>query len=790
MEMKSFKHVTATSVEQAAAEASAAAGKAAFIAGGTDLLGVLKDHIHDRYPETVVDLKSIAGLSYVNEDNKGVRIGALTTLSEIAAHKAIREKYGALAEAARTVASPQIRNMATIGGNICQEPRCWYYRTPEDRFHCLRKGGNHCGALLGENRYHSLFGAVRVSVPSCSAACPGQVAIPDYLAVIRKGDLARAAKILLENNPMPAMTGRVCPHFCESECNRHGHDEPVSIRSIERSMGDYVLENANKVMKPGKSQGKKPVAIVGAGPAGLAAAYYLRKSGREVTVFDKMPEAGGMLAYGIPAYRLPKDIVRKQMRAFEGMGIKFKLGTKVGSRGFTLRDLRKSFPAVFIATGTWWQKTLDIDKSELLTSSMEFLLSIAQGRREPPKGRVLIIGGGNVAVDVAVSVLRLGTKDVTMACLEARDAMPAFPEDLAEALEEGVKLMPSWGPHRLLESAGTVTGMELVRCTSVFDEQGRFRPSFDPSETQTVDADEIILAIGQSADLSFADASLKRERGLIAIDHETQTASLDGVFAGGDVTSGPASVIEAIAAGRKAAQNIESYLSGGKTTEVPPARKTVASLLQMHPDSQRKSVRVKPPALAIPERGIDIEDRLTLSESVIRTEAQRCSNCGCVAVSASDIAPALIALGAKIKTNKRSVPAERFFSVAPMKTTALDADELVKEVEIPAPPKESKQGYLKHRIRNAIDFPIVSVASVLSSEGDKLMNVRIVLGAVAPIPLRAREVEAFLEGKSANEEIAARAGELAVKAIQPLAKNAYKAQVVRGLIKKAILGWR
>ena len=190
----------------------------------------------------------------------------------------------------------------------------------------------------------------------------------------------------------------------------------------------------------------------------------------------------------------------------------------------------------------------------------------------------------------------------------------------------------------------------------------------------------------------------------------------------------------------------------------------------------------------VAERGIDVEDRYTLNEQAMGLEARRCSNCGCLAVSASDLAPALVALGAKIKTNKRSVPAEDFFTVAPMKTTVLDSDELVKEIEIPAPPNKSRQGYLKFRIRNAIDFPIVSLASVLSIERGKLKKAKMVFGAIAPVPLRAREVEAFLVGKSLSEETAAMAGELAVKAIQPLLGNGYKRQVAKGLIRKAILG--
>jgi NADPH-dependent glutamate synthase beta subunit-like oxidoreductase len=787
MVMKRFNHVAATSLEHAAKVASQTAGGAAFIAGGTDLLGVLKDGVHARYPKTVIDLKRIAGLRYVTQDKKGLRIGALTALSEIATHQTIQEKYGVLAEAARSVASSEIRNMATIGGNICQEPRCWYYRAPEDRFHCLRKGGNHCAALLGDNRYHSLFGAVRVSVPSCSATCPGDVAIPAYLAQIRKGELAQAAKILLDHNPMPAITGRVCPHRCESACNRGRHDQPVSIRAIERSVGDYVLEHAADFMKPGKTRGNKPVAVVGAGPAGLAAAYYLRKAGRAVTVFDEMPEAGGMLTYGIPAYRLPKEVVRSQTRAFERMGIQFKLGTKVGAKGTTMRDLRKKYAVVFIATGAWRQKTLTIDKSELLTSGMDFLISVAQGRREPPRGRVLIIGGGSVAVDVAMSALRLGARDVTMACLEEREVMPAIPEDLAEALEEGVKVLPGWGPHRVLALNGAVTGMELMRCISVFDEEGRFCPSFDPSEKHTVEADEIILAIGQSADLTFVDKSLKRERDLIAVDRETTATNRDGVFAGGDVTSGPASVIEAIAAGRTAAQAIDSYLGGGASRAASGRRATAAELLQMGSDSQSKTARAEAPLRPVAERCIDIEDRAALDQSAIVTEAQRCSNCGCIAVSASDIAPALVALGATIKTDKRSVRAEDFFAAVPMKTTVLDDHEVVKEIAIPAPAHQNQQAYLKYRIRNAIDFPIVSLASVLSSEKGKFTHAKLVFGAVAPTPLRAPEVEAFLKGKPAIEETAAAAGELAITAMQPLAKNRYKAQVIKGLIRKAIL---
>ena len=195
MTLRNFKHISASSLTEATAILSK--GKASAIAGGTDLLGVLKDKIHAESPELVVDLKTIPNLSYVKTGKKGLRIGALTTLTDISKNETIRKNYALLAEAARSVASPEIRNMGTLGGNICQEPRCWYYRAPDDMFHCLRKGGTKCAALLGENRYHSIFGSVRVAVPACTQTCPGNIKIPAYMDHVRKGDLKAAARIIL-----------------------------------------------------------------------------------------------------------------------------------------------------------------------------------------------------------------------------------------------------------------------------------------------------------------------------------------------------------------------------------------------------------------------------------------------------------------------------------------------------------------------------------------------------------------------------------------------------------------
>ncbi len=761
MTLRNFTHIPVSSLKEASAILSQ--GKAAAIAGGTDLLGVLKDKIHADSPEVLVDLKTIPGLSYVKATPKGLRIGALTSLTEICKNQTIQAQYPLLAQAARSVASPQIRNMGTLGGNLCQEPRCWYYRTPDDLFHCLRKGGSKCGALLGENRYHSLFGSVRVAQPACTETCPGNIEIPAYMELVRKGDLAGAARIILASNPLPAITGRICPHLCESQCNRSEFDEAVSIRNVERVVGDYILEHADQFLAPPQTQLKESVAIVGAGPAGLSASYYLRKAGFQVTLYDKMAEAGGMLTYGIPAFRLDKEIVKRQVQALEAMGIKFKLNLTVGQKGTTFKELCKKFTRVFLATGAWGERTLAMEHSELLTPGLDFLTAVGLGQKPAIGKRVLVIGGGNVAVDVAVTARRLGAQQVTMVCLESRETMPAFEEEIAEALHEGVKIHPSFGPDRIIIKKDLLAGLEVVACTSVFDDQGRFNPSFDPAIKQTLEADQIILAIGQSTDLAFAQDQVETRHGLIVIDEITRATTREGVYAGGDVTSGPASVIHAIAAGRKTALSIAQIQ--------PESHMPLGQTLEMDCQGHHKSGRTQTLA--------GLED--------IRAEALRCVNCGCIAVNASDMAPALMALGALIKTTRRTLKADEFFAADIMKCTVLAADELVEEIQIPAPAKSNHQGYEKFRIRNAIDFPIVSIAYSFNRKGQTIQDARIVLGAVAPIPLRATAVEAFLEGRPMNDETALAAGEVAVQAVKPLSNNAFKVQIVKGLLRR-ILG--
>ena len=220
---------------------------------------------------------------------------------------------------------------------------------------------------------------------------------------------------------------------------------------------------------------------------------------------------------------------------------------------------------MFLATGLWNGKTLRLENGELLDSGLEFLIDVQRGNPKPVGERVLVIGGGSVAVDVAITARRLGARQVTMACLESLETMPAIPEDIEQAHEEGITILPSWGPHRVVERDGKLVGMELVRCTSVFDKDGRFAPAFDPAERTVVEADQVLVAIGQAADLSYVGPDLQTERGMIVVKKGTTATSIDGLFAGGDVTGGSATVVQAMAEGQRAAANIEAYLSAAQS---------------------------------------------------------------------------------------------------------------------------------------------------------------------------------------------------------------------------------
>ena len=754
------------------------------MAGGSDLIGVLKEQILEDYPEKVVDLKTVRGGEYIKQDGDTIEIGALTKLCDIVKSDLLNEKAPVLSQAARSVATPLIRNVATMGGNICQDVRCWFYRYPHGiggRMDCMRKGGKECYAVMGDNRYHSIFGGMKVHTTPCSVQCPANTDIPAYMERLRQGDVEGAAHILMEANPIPMITSRVCAHTCQEQCNRCGSDESVSIHGVERYVGDYILEHPDTFYRAPETETGHKVALVGAGPAGLSAAYYLRKAGHDVTVFDKMEEPGGMLTYAIPNYRLPKSYVKQVAAAYEKMGIRFRLGCCLGE-DIQAEDLEKEYDNVFYATGAWKRPVLGFDGEEFTEFGLQFLMEVNQWMNKKDRRHVLVVGGGNVAMDVAITARRLGAESVTLACLESEPEMPASREEIARAREEGIEIMPSYGVSKAIYEGSQVTGMELMRCTSVKDENGRFNPRYDREETLRVSADSILMAAGQKVDLSFLGDKygLALERGLIQVDKDTQATSKSGIYAGGDATTGPATVIQGVRSGRNAAEAINRGYA------VMPERRREDKFIHFDTAGVKEEHAVKDKELSAAERALDKEDSFTLTGEEAAREAGRCMNCGCYSVNASDISPVLILLDARIVTTKKTVRAADFFTTRLKAADMLDTDELVTAVRFRVP-EGYTTAYDKFRVREAVDFAIVRLAYAYRMKDGLIEDARIVLGGVAPVPMERKKVEAFLAGRKPDEALAEAAAELAVEGTAAMANNSYKIQEVRALIKKMIL---
>ena len=775
--MKPFQHTNATTVNEATATLGDARSR--VIAGGTDLLGTLKDNILPIHPARVINIKTIEGLDYIVEEKGSLKIGALTRIADIADNPAIREKWSALSQAAKSVATPHIRDMGTIGGNISQLPRCWYFRKAENRFNCNRKGGNECFAILGDNRYHSAFGGKRCHDSPCTEECPAGTDIPGYFAKLRDGDWDAAAETIMRANPFPAITSRVCAHLCQSACNRCQTDEGITTSGVERALGDYIMDNSQKFfLKPDKET-DKTVAIIGSGPSGLSAAFYLRRAGNKVTVYDRKEEAGGMLMYAIPAYRLPKDIVRKLIKALEGMGIEFKLGVNIGE-DIKPEELEKQYDSICYATGAWKRPVVGISGEELTVFGLDFLVEVKQWMDGKVGEEVIVTGGGNVAMDVAVTAKRLGAKKVTLACLEPRDRMPASDEEVARAEAEGVVIMPSWGLSKVVEDGGTVKGMELKRCSNAWDETGSFNPQYDENEKLIINAQNILMAVGQRVDLSFLDEKyqlLLDRHGFIGVNEDSQMTSRDGVFAAGDATTGPATVIGAISNGQKASYGVNQYLeilAGDRNNNS-------GGFISSDIEGIKNKNALKLRELDTDKRRLDLEDSETPTSDEALIEARRCLNCGCYAVHPSDIAPVLIALGAEVITNKRTIAAEAFFEVATLSNTALGFDEIITEISVPALPAGAKSIFKKFALRKSIDFPIVNCAIVTGEDP------RICIGAIAPTPLRALKAEDALRGKVIDESVAEAAGEATLSGAKPFEATKYKLQIVKTIVKRALM---
>ena len=417
-------------------------------------------------------------------------------------------------------------------------------------------------------------------ISPCQNACPAGVNVPGYVALVAAGRLREAYNLIRKENPFPAVCGRVCTHECESKCRRGQLDEPVAIADLKRYVADYVLKNEEPYMDLVFPKKGKSVGIIGAGPSGLTCGYYLARLGYDVDVYETQPVAGGILAFGIPEYRLPSDVLQHEIKQIEQVGVNIHLGMEVGS-DITFYQLKNKHDALYIATGTQFSNKINIPGEDLkgVYHGLDFLRDVNLGKEVKISGRVAVIGGGNTAIDAARTAVRLGAQEVTILYRRLVDDMPADAREIRDAIEEGISIIPLVAPVRFI-GRDRVREIECIRMElGGFDPSGRRKPRPVAGTEFTVKVDYVIPAVSQYSDLPFInrDEVEVTQWGTFVTDRDTLMTKMKGVFAGGDVARGSDTVIRAIADGKTAAKSIDRYLGGkgelntGEDIEIPRA---------------------------------------------------------------------------------------------------------------------------------------------------------------------------------------------------------------------------
>ena len=464
-------------------------------------------------------------------------------------------------------------------------------------------------------------------VAPCQDACPAGIDVPRYIRAVREEKYDEAVAVIREKIPFPVVCADACFAPCEEVCAYRQLGEPIAIRAIKRAAVDKGSDTWKKNKKVASETGKK-VAIVGAGPAGLTGAYYLKSKGHAVTLFDAFPKPGGMLRYGIPQYRVPESRLDKDINDILEMGIEFKGNTTIGEN-LPIDKLKSEYDAVLLASGANGSAKIPLEGAEKegVIWGWDFLRDVRLGKSFEFSGDAIIIGGGNVAIDVALTVKRMGASNVHLFCLEDRDEMPAHEWEITRAEEEGVFINNAWAPKKVLGD-NKIEGMGFIRCTSVFDDACNFNPIYDEDITHKVMADTVILAVGQYPDLGYvkSEKSIQVRNGQIEADAVTFATGEKGVFAGGDVVSGPQSIIAAIAHGRAAAIAIDKYLDGDGDIQETLIKPQKAILL---PELDRQIKPRNEMALRKTwERTAGFDQvELGLTDEQISAETNRCLDC-------------------------------------------------------------------------------------------------------------------------------------------------------------------
>lgn len=468
--------------------------------------------------------------------------------------------------------------------------------------------------------------------PPCKLACPISTDVREYVQLIAERRFEDALHAIRKQNPLPRVCGRICIHPCETACKRGDIDEPIAIAALKRFAADGPWKETVK-QTPEKALSGYKVAVIGSGPAGLAAAHDIALLGHSVTIFEKLSVGGGMMAVGIPAYRLPRDVLASEIKAIEDLGVELKTSAAFGE-DVTLDGLRaEGYQAFFLATGLHLSRGLNVEGEDLpgTLKGVEFLRDVALGKPITVGKRVIVIGGGNVAVDVARTALRVGAEDVLIVCLEKREEMPASDFEIEEASEEGITILNCFGPKKFLGKNGKFSGIEFKFCTCLFDEKGAFCPRYDKTQLKVIKSDTAIIAIGQDAGLSFANKEgiSVTARGGLEADPTTLQTPIEGVFTGGDVFHGPRTVTDAIATGKQAAAAIDCYLKGkplpiGDSTEIPERAKLAPAVIEKTRKFSRCGSTIAPTDQRIKGFG---EVTSALSEELATKEALRCLHC-------------------------------------------------------------------------------------------------------------------------------------------------------------------
>jgi indolepyruvate ferredoxin oxidoreductase alpha subunit len=469
------------------------------------------------------------------------------------------------------------------------------------------------------------------SPPYCQATCPLHIDIRGYAGLIKEGKFDEALALIKETLPFPGIIGRICTRPCESKCKRSEVEEAIAINALKRAAADYGKYTDDLSIAAEK---KERAAIIGGGPAGIMAAHDLRRMGYKVTVFEALPKLGGMMAVGIPEFRLPRGVLDKETDIIRKLGVEVRLNTRVG-KDVKIEDLRKDYDAVFIGVGAHKGGSLGIEneKTPGVIDGTEFLYKVNTGEKILPEEKVVVIGGGNVAVDCARTCVRLGFKDVDIVYRRSRAEMPAIAEEITEAEHEGVKLTLLSGPNKVVVKNSRVAGLECLKMKlGEPDESGRRRPVPVKGSEFVIDTGLIIAAVGESPDLSFLTADMKSagDGGLMKADPVTLSTNIQGVFAGGDAVTGAATVIQAMAAGRKAAKSIDKYFKGEPLDKGREGEDVFESKLIVDTWGIEKQARSPMPALPVVQRKgnfKEVETGLTREKAI--AEAKRCLSCDC-----------------------------------------------------------------------------------------------------------------------------------------------------------------